>query len=108
MVSFLGSPLQSTVEVFDRMLVYFGQYDGRYEATFAQVRTNDVSQQLTSRPFVRLWLMLTCAQTEPLGWSLRVLGGLFYYGHVHGEDLYGRTSKLTTSKPPVACAFHDR
>jgi hypothetical protein len=34
----------------------------------------------------------------------RVLGGLFYYGHVHGEDLYGRTIRELNEDP----RFHKR
>ena len=36
--------------------------------------------------------------------SGRVLGGLFYYGHVHGEDLYGRTIRELNEDPK----FHQR
>lgn len=34
----------------------------------------------------------------------RVLGGLFYFGHVHGEDLYGRTIRELNEDP----RFHKR
>eukprot|EP01044_Picomonas_judraskeda_P017199 COSAG03_NODE_3190_length_2152_cov_2.035558_2_plen_269_part_00 len=36
MVNLLVSPLRSVVEIFDRCLVFLGQYDGRYEVAFSQ------------------------------------------------------------------------
>ena len=33
-----------------------------------------------------------------------MLSGLFYYGHVHGEDLYGRTIRELNEDPK----FHKR
>jgi hypothetical protein len=48
-VTFLGSPLRSAVEIFDRLLIFCGQYDGRYEAAFSQ--------------------------SQPLDWALRYVRG---------------------------------
>lgn len=36
LVKLLESPLRSIVEMFDRCLVFLGQYDGRYEVAFSQ------------------------------------------------------------------------
>ena len=40
-------------------------------------------------------------QAQPLAWSLRTLSALFYYGHVHGEDLYGRSIRELNQDPTM-------
>lgn len=57
-VNFLVSPLRSTVEVFDRCLVFLGQYDGRYEVAFSQ-----------SQPLVWALRYVFIARNLPCGYS---------------------------------------
>ena len=69
-------------ELVYRLQVYCGERHGRYEQS------------------------LTC--TARLISALRITAALFHYGHVHGEDLYGRTIRGLTDDKPFASDSPDQ